>query len=280
MAKGEFQQVANIGAVADFRLWVTNYRAALTAAGFVRTSDTGQIDPTTVALPTSQTVGGYEIWRFNDAAQATYPIFFKLEYGMGYTSGTPGFWLTVGTGSNGAGTITNIRIPRTSWYSNNYSATMGDCWVASGEGYLASGNFVGASLASTCFGWFIERLRLTTGLVDTTPLGAGIVVGTPGLCYVATYDGVWSDNGNYPVLTPNSTSSSYRGVVRAYPFYPIAGPVRGASRATIGSVTGDAGLTTPFTVSLYGAPHVFRGASGGSAGYGRGNQSMACMRYE
>ena len=51
MTMSQFQAIPTITADADWRALLTNYRAALTAAGFVRTSDTGQLDPTTVLKP-------------------------------------------------------------------------------------------------------------------------------------------------------------------------------------------------------------------------------------
>jgi hypothetical protein len=84
--------------------------AAWTGAGLVQTSDTGQFNPAAYpAWPgsTSTYMAGYWIFRFNDAAQSTDPIFMKVEVGR---SGTPAsgvnFRITVGQGSNGSGTIT------------------------------------------------------------------------------------------------------------------------------------------------------------------------------
>jgi hypothetical protein len=104
------------GTDADFRAWGADYKTHLAAIGCVQTADTGQINWATATRPTTpvNTAAGYEIWRFNDALQATAPIFFKLEYGTGGStnaavgSQAPGMWLTVGTGSDGAGNITGV----------------------------------------------------------------------------------------------------------------------------------------------------------------------------
>src|SRR3954454_8298219 len=90
---------------AVFRSWGSGVSAQLAAIGLVRTADTGQIDWTTVAKPASGVFGGYEIWRFDDALQATAPVFIKVEYGISNTT-TLMLGLTVGTGTNGAGTLT------------------------------------------------------------------------------------------------------------------------------------------------------------------------------
>jgi len=94
---------------AKFRAWVLACITALTDVGLVQTADTGQIDPATVsAPPSSGSKQGYAIFRFNDALQATLPIFIRLDFGTVFKSGTdtrPTLWVTVGTSTNGSGTL-------------------------------------------------------------------------------------------------------------------------------------------------------------------------------
>jgi hypothetical protein len=92
---------------AHFQAWVSEVVTALfTTLGVTQTSDTGQINPATVSVPvTANASAGYVIGRFNDALQSTAPIFFKLEFGSGSAAADPFMWLTVGTSSNGSGTI-------------------------------------------------------------------------------------------------------------------------------------------------------------------------------
>lgn len=92
---------------ANFRAWVAAVRAAIVATGIVRTSDTGQIDTATVSAPATGAYAGYDIFRFDDAAQGSDPIYFKLEYGKGSATTRHALRLTAGTGSDGAGTISN-----------------------------------------------------------------------------------------------------------------------------------------------------------------------------
>lgn len=98
----------DITANAGFREWVKMLQKALEECGIVKTADTGQINTETVETPASNnTYSGYNIWRFNDANQATEPVYFKLEYGRSGTASIPKLRWTVGTGSNGSGTISN-----------------------------------------------------------------------------------------------------------------------------------------------------------------------------
>ncbi len=91
---------------ANFREWGGELNARLAALGLVKTADTGQINWATVVRAGTSSDAGYEIWRFDDAQQATAPIFIKLFYGTGTGLSNPRLRAQVGTGSNGSGTLT------------------------------------------------------------------------------------------------------------------------------------------------------------------------------
>jgi len=89
-------------ATAGFRAWGSEFNTNLAATGLVQTADTGQINWTTVAYnATINTVQGYEIWRLADSS-----LYFRIEYGTALVATSPGIWLQVGTGSDGAGILT------------------------------------------------------------------------------------------------------------------------------------------------------------------------------
>ena len=52
----------------------------------------------------ANTFAGYEIWRFNDAFQATKPVFIKIEYGVAAVVDRPSLRVTASSATNGAGT--------------------------------------------------------------------------------------------------------------------------------------------------------------------------------
>lgn len=97
---------------ATFRTWGAEYAAKLALIGMVQTADTGQINWATVTRPGTNTAGGYEIWRFNDSLAGSAPIYLKIEYGTAGNAAVPTIWVTVGTGSNGSGTITGTATAR------------------------------------------------------------------------------------------------------------------------------------------------------------------------
>lgn len=92
---------------ANFRLWGSHISAKLASMGWAMTSDTGQVNWTTVTSPAAG-VFVYEIWQPQDALQTGGTVFYvKVEYGSS-SAGTKGprFRVTVGTGTNGSGTLT------------------------------------------------------------------------------------------------------------------------------------------------------------------------------
>lgn len=105
---------------AAFRAWGSGLSAALQAVGLVQTTDTGQVNWTTVTRIGTQgteVINGYEIYRLNDALQSTAPVFIKIEYGTlngnsGSLSpiGSPALFVTVGTSTNGSGTLGGLAL--------------------------------------------------------------------------------------------------------------------------------------------------------------------------
>jgi hypothetical protein len=79
----------------------------VTTGGWVVTGDSGQTLPSALTAATGlNQKRGYRIYRMNDSLQATSPIFMKLDFGSGNDLTIAGMWPTIGSGSNGSGTIT------------------------------------------------------------------------------------------------------------------------------------------------------------------------------
>jgi hypothetical protein len=76
----------------------------MAAFGWVKSSDVGQIDWTSVVAPTGiSQVMGYEVWAMADTLQATYPVYLKIQYGSGGAGANyPAITLTPATGYTGS----------------------------------------------------------------------------------------------------------------------------------------------------------------------------------
>ena len=96
----------------------------IVASGLDVAADTGQLSISGVgSLPSYGTYAGFKMYKFDDAAQATMPIFIKVEFGVDsdalhgnigyYSSGsakTLRIRVTIGTATNGSGTVTGNTI--------------------------------------------------------------------------------------------------------------------------------------------------------------------------
>jgi hypothetical protein len=80
--------------------------------GWVVTADTGQTLPSALVAPTAiNQKMGYRIYRMNDALQATFPVFMRVDFAASNNAANAfGLFLTFGTGSNGSGTITGVAV--------------------------------------------------------------------------------------------------------------------------------------------------------------------------
>lgn len=249
---------------ADFRTWGSAINAALAALGLVQTGDTGQINWTTVVKPASgSAASGYEIWRFADALQATVPVFIKLEYGSGSTADRPALWCTVGSGSNGSGTLTGQLSGRQSMTPiNQKAAGVTLPMVASGNtGELQLG--VNLDYASANFGMFLSVERPKDATDTVTNDGVFFVWSSTsgnGQCVFIPASGTVpgsASNGNWPAVNPGQWSRSGAGATADV--CPLLIPIFGNWRyshvmvASRGDFTGG-GTLTP---TIFGATHTY-----------------------
>lgn len=152
-----------------FRLWAVFLRDAI-LSGLVQTADTGQMDFTTVLAPTAANVKkGYIIARMDDALQATKPVYVRIDFGSGNVTNSPGIWIQIGTGTNGAGTISGSVFANGAT-SHIYTASNGTGRVNGSHSSVSPSHcavtmFVEAT-AAFCLTFSIERGRTSTGAED------------------------------------------------------------------------------------------------------------------
>lgn len=118
---------------AGFQAWATELSGWFDFLNLTQTADTGQINLAGIAaVPAINTSGGYQIRYMNDSQNANFPLVFKFEYGTNATITNPNLWMTVGTGSDGAGNITGIIIARIQMMMNNALGSIVNPYVSLG----------------------------------------------------------------------------------------------------------------------------------------------------
>lgn len=89
---------------ANFTTFAGGVHNGVLNRGWIQTSDTGQCDPTTVTVPAADTFAGYCIYRTNDGVGDVF--YLRVDYGRENNTDGPRFKCQLGTGTNGAGTLT------------------------------------------------------------------------------------------------------------------------------------------------------------------------------
>lgn len=229
-----------------------NLADLLIAAGFVQTADTGQIDWPTVVSPTAgQQNKGYEVWRLDDAQQVTQPVFCKFEFssypGSSSTSYKNSFYMyvTVGTGSDGAGNITGGA------FSRVYVTGMtNDSSGSSNSNYQSwACNFNGAHWLVFNYGATFSRAFCITRWTDS----AGVVTDDGYTVYAGNddSDGVtthhvprigttWEISAGRMSFIPGEYDANIGGVEQIFPHFAITP----AAVAQIGALTVPTSLLT------------------------------------
>ena len=221
---------------AAFRTAGSEINNMLTTVGLTQTADTGQINWTT-ATRTANTDSGYEIWRFNDTLQATYPIYIRINYGCASTTSQPRIRVVVGTASNGAGTVSGLGSASTLGIVQSANATPKStttsypsyvCYSAT-AGFLGlvwkCGGLNGGSTYSPLATLMISRTTDNTG----TPTGEGVQImymneTSGGYLYAYMisnpYNSVlYSANLNYGLVHYSMTSSVYSSTAQLFNHY-------------------------------------------------------------
>lgn len=93
--------VCDNSTLTNFKQWAKAISDFFAAAGWVQSSDTGQVNWTSIASVPGSGAYVYEIWKPGDALT---PFFIKLEYGNSVGANSPGLRITLSTATNGAGT--------------------------------------------------------------------------------------------------------------------------------------------------------------------------------
>jgi hypothetical protein len=154
----------------EFRAWCTFIHDVFTLSGaWTNTADTGQIDLATVPRPTAANMSrGYKIYAMADALQAAKPVFVKVEFGSGSSVNYPGSWLTIGTGTDGAGNITGALLARTLITTGASASTGMAAYGSADSGRVGIALFLGG--ATYAMAVFLERTKDAAGDDDGTGL--------------------------------------------------------------------------------------------------------------
>jgi hypothetical protein len=269
--------------------------AALASAGMVKTTDTGQINWTTVTWVTGLQTWGYEVWRFNDTLQATKPVFVRLVYSQTSSANALQVTAQVGTATDGAGNLTSAAGTGTSvtaavticGASTSGAATVSPWYVyGDGSSLVITSVIDKWTGSSSGFGGFfsLERVRHLDGspLEDAVCVswsnGTFASVTTQTVMLSTLYGQQASFTGGW---FPSQSTMYSSGVVGAdmftVPWFTGFSPRLGApSTMLVGYYRTDLSVGNTFTCGHYGAARTFI-ALGGTSLYAWGMTGIAAF---
>jgi hypothetical protein len=256
---------------ANFRSAGAAINAQLSAMGLVQTADTGQINWTTVANPGSNVFAGYEIWRFNDALQATVPVFIRVEYWGSLSSGNHyAHKIQIGFATDGAGNITGTQKSALITAQGNavFSGTFGSsaCLFSGAAGRIALALFPSVSDPFVSMFWSVERSKDAAGVDNGDAVIIQVAAGgnvaneanaPKAHLYLPFTGGVPNVQFKFPAIISNGPSAFGGNVQMGIPF-PIAGSVRNPGLGALIYNASDFSSLTDYAMSVYGASHTFK----------------------
>jgi hypothetical protein len=278
-------------AAADFRAW-SKFIADVFALAWTTTADTGQIDFTTVAAPGAiNTSMGYKMFAMADALQSTKPVFVKVEFGSGGTAAAPAIWLTIGTSTNGTGTVGGtILLARLQLNGNNTTTTVfAKNYGSADTARVTIAIFLDqSSVAPIALG--IERTKDANGADTNLGIIFAYVTQGAGLkkSYYLPFIGTLPvpTNGFHIVLA-ETTPSSLSGNVGVSPVIPMGYDAKQPGMNFIVCLVNDFTDFANFQISMYAANRTFQHLgsflisvrAAGTLGVGDTNTRL-CIRYE
>lgn len=250
---------------ANFRLWINEIHNSLIAFGWAQTSDTGQINFSTVTRPsTTNLYQGYAVYKMGDALQSTSPFFIRFDFGTGGNSDAPQIKLNVGLSTDGAGNIVNgIGTQSASGVTSAGSVTLSACRT-SGTSSSFRMNFWLCTGLGLGFWLAIERDKDATG-ADTANgfnvvwalanSGSALIIGSTFFCSDGTFSGI-DAGGMYAMVSSNSSQTS-GGSTGVGPVRCALGPLRNPMIGLLLTSRTDWTNESTNAITIYGASHTY-----------------------
>jgi hypothetical protein len=254
-----------------FRAWGAWIHSVLSGAGgWTVTADTGQIDFTTVAAPGAvSTYMGYKMYTFSDALNATYPIYVKIEFGSSSASANnPSIQVTIGTGSNGTGTITGTLVAAFQHgIGGTASAGVTQSYGSSGPARAGFAIFTDAGVNNPL--WFSLERTVDTSGSDT---GDGLILnyGRATNACVSRYiprvgAAPPTQTGMHAVMAAENPSTFGINVGVSL-CIPMAGVAKSPGLNLLQVRSGDFGSYSTITCPVYGTMHTYQHVGAGITG--------------
>jgi hypothetical protein len=249
---------------AAFRTWVAEFIAQCLAVGLTQTSDTGQINTSTVTRAAINSDAGYAIFRLNDTQQSGAPVFIKFYFGSASVQTTPRLRHQVGTASNGSGTISGTGSVNTdtistasAFGSSITTRTSYWCYVDGVFWFawkISAGPSAGAAAAAAVYARSVDNSGVASGdaLAVSTQSGSSTWNARSLSFLTATVYGTPQDSSGWLLIHYGVTSSSVGGTFQVFKSYMIT-PRGRPQLQLVAVINAEIGAGIQFTATAVGS---------------------------
>lgn len=252
----------------NFRAWINEIHNSLIAFGWLQTSDTGQINFSTVTRPTAASIyQGFAVYKMNDSLQSTCAVFMRIDFGTCGSADAPGIKIQVCIGStNGAGTLTgNLSSVMVTGSASLPANTSSFNCRTSGDTSSFRMHMWSSSVADLGWTFAIERDRDTSGAA--TSLGVSFALtylsgGTGSIAVSSQFLELAGGTGSIDVtrwyaMVSSASSQSGGGNVGVAPVRTVLGPFRNPMIGVLVYARTDFTAETTTPVTIYGVSHTY-----------------------
>lgn len=280
---------------ATFRTWASAWDTAIRAVGMVKVTQTGEINLATVTRPGStNTKAGFFVYSFNDANQASYPCYIRVDFGVATSTSYPSLWVKIGTTVDGSGNLGGATSP--SIQTQQHPTTPYISAVSGSTSRLTIITSYTSGSYQYTSAYDIERICDATGADTTTGLvmtwikayagtNTNSVNGQAVLYFTGSQPAALDNSSgrsgvNSVFYSSNNTSSQWANGASVYCglIYPVGRTAHFPIQGLMLYYPGDIPPTTTPTISLYGTNRTWYAMPLNSAQY-LGNDSSQRLAF-
>jgi hypothetical protein len=233
-------------------------------AGTNETGSTGSATTTAIAARPNTGATVYEIWVTSDSVG--FPVYAKVEYGAnGTTQSTPAMFITLGTNTNGAGTLTNPSA-RTGSTNGQASTTLFACHFSGDGGRMCMFLFHGQGNTTVTQSFSLERSYDNSGTAtgsyytlcfDYLNSGTGNSTSFQ-QSYFPTGGLTTQETAQFALLMPKTAGTGNVGSTTfVSPVFPLVGGIGNPMTNILGFRAADFSDNQIVYVTLYGVQHTY-----------------------
>jgi hypothetical protein len=292
------QLVCDSSTLANFKQWAQAISTFFSTAGWTQSSDTGQVNWSSIGAVPGSGAFVYEVWRPNDGLTNFY---LKIEYGNVSGTNCPSLRFSVSTTTDGAGTLTGIVLgplnTNNAGYTPSSAVTQYECNFSGAAGRMGVMLWRNNATGNNCQQFFaVERSLNASGAATGTYVTVWTCGFSKGSSQQTLVFGVGvtelnnsAGNGKgwvTRVWNPPSGSTAFNGAIPFDACSPMIGYFDYPSTVCGAAFGLDITDGVTFTVTLYGSTRTYMPGKNGPFGQASiGNNTSVvtvalCMRYD